>query len=132
MGTFLAFFDQSSHDYNYLQWNEEITCLMELPIVHLYQGTWQFHEAIEFMADAGFVPAQIHPVNFHSTDRVSLIEVDCLFRPRRPARGLDRRFGGRRLPRFRDLFARCFRRFPIEATSIMQVVETSTRRSCSG
>ena len=55
---------------------------MELPIVHLYQGTWQFHEAIEFMADAGFVPAQIHPVNFHSTDRVSLIEVDCLFRPR--------------------------------------------------
>jgi FkbM family methyltransferase len=58
--------------------------LMELPIVHLYQGTWQFHEAIEFMADAGFVPAQIHPVNFHSTDRVSLIEVDCLFRPRDP------------------------------------------------
>jgi FkbM family methyltransferase len=58
--------------------------LMELPIVHLYQGTWQFHEAIAFMADAGFVPAQIHPVNFHSTDRVSLIEVDCLFRPRDP------------------------------------------------
>lgn len=58
--------------------------LMELPIVHLYQGTWQFHEAIEFMADAGFVPAQIQPVNFHSTDRVSLIEVDCLFRPRDP------------------------------------------------
>ncbi len=58
--------------------------LMELPIVHLYQGTWQFHEAIAFMADAGFVPAQIQPVNFHSTDRVSLIEVDCLFRPRDP------------------------------------------------
>jgi FkbM family methyltransferase len=58
--------------------------LMELPIVHLYQGTWQFHEAIAFMADAGFVPAQIHPVNFHSADRVSLIEVDCLFRPRDP------------------------------------------------
>jgi FkbM family methyltransferase len=58
--------------------------LMELPIVHLYQGTWQFHEAIAFMADVGFVPAQIHPVNFHSTDRVSIIEVDCLFRPRDP------------------------------------------------
>jgi FkbM family methyltransferase len=58
--------------------------LMELPIVHLYQGTWQFHEAIAFMADAGFVPAQIQPVNFHSMDRVSLIEVDCLFRPRDP------------------------------------------------
>lgn len=57
---------------------------MELPIVHLYQGTWLFHEAIEFMADAGFVLAQIHPVNFHSTDRELLIEVDCLFRPRDP------------------------------------------------
>jgi FkbM family methyltransferase len=58
--------------------------LMELPIVHLYEGTWRLHEAIEFMADAGFVPAQIHRVNFHSTDPVSLLEVDCLFRPRDP------------------------------------------------
>jgi FkbM family methyltransferase len=56
--------------------------LMELPIIHLYEGTWQFHEALEFMASAGFVPAQIHPVNYHSKDRVSLVEVDCLFRPR--------------------------------------------------
>lgn len=58
--------------------------LMELPIVHLYEGTWGFHDAIEFMTDAGFVLAQIDPVNFHSTDRVSVIEVDCLFRPRDP------------------------------------------------
>jgi FkbM family methyltransferase len=56
--------------------------LMELPIIHLYEGIWRFHEAIEFMEDAGFVPAQIHPVNYHSADRVSLVEVDCLFRPR--------------------------------------------------
>ena len=56
--------------------------LMELPIIHLYEGNWQFHEAVEFMADAGFVPAQIHPVNFHWIDKVSLVEVDCLFRPR--------------------------------------------------
>jgi FkbM family methyltransferase len=56
--------------------------LLELPIVHLYEGTWQFHEAIAFMAEAGFIPAQIHPVNYHSVDPVSLIEVDCLFRPR--------------------------------------------------
>lgn len=55
---------------------------MELPIVHLYEGTWQLHEAIAFMAAAGFVPAQIHPVNYHSADLVSLVEVDCLFRPR--------------------------------------------------
>jgi FkbM family methyltransferase len=56
--------------------------LMELPIIHLYEGTWRLHEAIEFMGDAGFVPAQIHPVNYHSADEVSLVEVDCLFRPR--------------------------------------------------
>lgn len=56
--------------------------LMELPIIHLYERTWRFHEAIEYMADAGFVPAQIHPVSYHSADEVSLVEVDCLFRPR--------------------------------------------------
>ncbi len=56
--------------------------LMELPIIQLYEGNWQFHEAIAFMAEAGFVPAQIHPVNFHWIDEVSLVEVDCLFRPR--------------------------------------------------
>ncbi len=56
--------------------------LTELPIIHLYERTWQLHEAIEFMAAAGFVPAQIHPVNYHSIDKVSLVEVDCLFRPR--------------------------------------------------
>jgi FkbM family methyltransferase len=54
--------------------------LMELPIVHLYKGTWQFHEALAFMASAGFVPAQIHPVIYDSRDKVSLVEVDCLFR----------------------------------------------------
>jgi FkbM family methyltransferase len=56
--------------------------LMELPIIHLYEGTWRFHEAVAFMDAAGFVPAQIHPVNYHSADGVSLVEVDCLFRPR--------------------------------------------------
>ena len=55
--------------------------LMELPITQLYEGNWQFHEALEYMAAGGFVPAQIHPVNYHSKDRVSLVEVDCLFRP---------------------------------------------------
>jgi hypothetical protein len=56
--------------------------LMELPVIHLYEDTWQCHEALEFMAAAGFVPAQIHPVNYHSKDSVSHVEVDCLFRPR--------------------------------------------------
>jgi FkbM family methyltransferase len=56
--------------------------LMELPIIHVYEGEWQFHEAVKFMAEAGFVPAQIQPVGYHGKDKVSLIEVDCLFRPR--------------------------------------------------
>lgn len=56
--------------------------LMELPIIHLYEGTWRLHQAIEYMADAGFVPAQIHPVSYHSADEGALVEVDCLFRPR--------------------------------------------------
>jgi len=65
--------------------------LMELPIVHLYEGTWQFHEAIAYMAANDFVPAQIHPVNFHRKDEVSLVEVDCLFRPR--DRHMDQGYG---------------------------------------
>lgn len=56
--------------------------LMELPIIHTYEGVWQFHEAIKFMDDAGFVPAQITPVGYHTADKVSAVEFDCLFRPR--------------------------------------------------
>jgi FkbM family methyltransferase len=56
--------------------------LMELPIIHLYQGTWHLHEAIDFMKQSGFIPAQIYPVNYHVSDPQSLLEVDCLFRPR--------------------------------------------------
>lgn len=55
---------------------------MELPIIHFYQGTWKFHEAVKFMEQFDFVPAQIHPANYYTTDPVSMSEVDCLFRPR--------------------------------------------------
>jgi len=56
--------------------------LLELPIIHVYEGVWQFHEAIKFMDDAGFVPAQITPVGYHTVDIVSAVEFDCLFRPK--------------------------------------------------
>jgi len=56
--------------------------MLELPIIHTYEGVWQFHEAVKFMDDAGFVPAQITPVGYHTMDRVSAVEFDCLFRPR--------------------------------------------------
>ena len=55
---------------------------MELPISHFYEDTWKFHEAVRFMEQAGFVPAQFHPVSYDSKDKMSLIEVDCLFLPR--------------------------------------------------
>ena len=64
--------------------------LMELPIIHVYEGEWQFHEAVQFMAEAGFVPAQIQPVNYHGLDNVSLVDVDCLFRPLGRADGAQR------------------------------------------
>ncbi len=56
--------------------------LLELPVIHAYKGSWRFDEAIKFMGDAGFVPAQILPVNYHTMDNVSAVEFDCLFRPR--------------------------------------------------
>jgi FkbM family methyltransferase len=55
--------------------------LMELPIMQLYKGNWEFYEAIAHMASVGFVPAQIVPVSYDVHDKVSLLEVDCLFRP---------------------------------------------------
>ena len=67
--------------------------LMELPIVQFYHGNWSIQEALGFMAQAGFVPAQIHPVNYHSQDKFSVVEVDCLFRR------LDPRLDGPGAPR---------------------------------
>lgn len=54
--------------------------LLELPIVQLYQNTWRLAEAIDYMAGAGFVIAQVTPVNYRREDPVSLLEIDCLFR----------------------------------------------------
>jgi FkbM family methyltransferase len=56
--------------------------MLELPVIHVYEGVWQFHEAIRFMDEAGFVPAQILPVGYHTVDKVSAVEFDCLFRPK--------------------------------------------------
>jgi FkbM family methyltransferase len=58
--------------------------LMELPIIQIYRDTWRLHEALEYMDALDFVPTQIRPVNHHAKDRMALVEVDCLFRPRDP------------------------------------------------
>jgi FkbM family methyltransferase len=55
--------------------------LMEIPVVHMYKNVWSFEEAVAFMKSAGFVPAQITPVNFlWRQDPVCVSEFDCLFR----------------------------------------------------
>lgn len=53
---------------------------LELPAEHLYAGVWDFSEGVEFMRRAGFVPAQIRPVNSRRDDPASVIEFDCVFR----------------------------------------------------
>ena len=62
--------------------------MLELPVIHVYEGDWQFHESLKFMADLGFVPAQIQPVSFFGKDNASAVEFDCLFRPGGPADGV--------------------------------------------
>jgi FkbM family methyltransferase len=56
--------------------------LLELPVIHTYEGEWELHEALAYMSGLGFVPAQMQPVGFHTVDKVSAVEFDCLFRPR--------------------------------------------------
>jgi FkbM family methyltransferase len=53
---------------------------LELPIVHLYQGTWTLPQAIEYMHKSGFAVSQINSVVFAGRDKVSLLEVDAVFR----------------------------------------------------
>lgn len=53
---------------------------LELPLVHLYEGTWQFDEALRFMREAGFTLSQMRPITYYSQDPASLLEVDCIFR----------------------------------------------------
>jgi FkbM family methyltransferase len=63
--------------------------LMELPVIHTYEGEWHFHEALKYMSEAGFVPAQIQAVGYHGKDNVSAVDSDCLFRPRSQVDGCE-------------------------------------------
>jgi FkbM family methyltransferase len=53
---------------------------LELPIVHLYEGVWDFSSACDMMKSLGFVLSFIEPVNYDPVDPFALIEVDCVFR----------------------------------------------------
>jgi FkbM family methyltransferase len=56
--------------------------LMEIPVIHTYKSEWYFHDALRYMFELGFVPAQIQAVGYHSVDNVSAVDFDCLFRRR--------------------------------------------------
>jgi len=78
---------------------------MELPVIHLYEGTWRFHDAVAFMHEHGFAISTIIPVSSDPADPMSLLEVDCIFRQTRAQRSVElHRFSaigaGRRLRRF--------------------------------
>jgi FkbM family methyltransferase len=63
--------------------------LLELPVIHTYEGQWDLEEGLRYMAEVGFVPAQILPVGFHTADPVAAVEFDCLFRPRSEIDGAE-------------------------------------------
>lgn len=55
---------------------------MELPVVHLYAGTWTMSEALDAMTGHGFVLSLASVVNYHSRDACAVVEFDCVFRRR--------------------------------------------------
>ena len=55
---------------------------MELPVISLYEGTWRFGEAIDYMRSLRFLVTQLNPVNCRPVDPQALVEIDCLFRRR--------------------------------------------------
>ncbi|MEJ0024234.1 MAG: FkbM family methyltransferase [Alphaproteobacteria bacterium] len=56
---------------------------LELPVIHLYDNVWSMIEAMQFMAERGFVAAQFASVNYRKDDPTSGLEFDCLFRNER-------------------------------------------------
>jgi FkbM family methyltransferase len=63
--------------------------LVEVPVIRTYKGEWQFHEALKYMSEIGFVPAQIQAVGYHGMDNVSAVDFDLLFRPRSQVDGSE-------------------------------------------
>ena len=54
--------------------------LLELPVMHLYEGVWRFEEAVHFMRTNGFLLSQVRPVSTLKDDSASAVELDCVFR----------------------------------------------------
>jgi hypothetical protein len=57
---------------------------LELPLSAIYDNVWNFHEAVYFMMQLGFIPCHFVPVNYHDSDPFAMVEVDCTFRRYNP------------------------------------------------
>lgn len=56
---------------------------LELPVEHLYKDVWSFNEALAYLDNIGFVPAQFRMVNALHDDKASALEFDVIFRRKR-------------------------------------------------
>ena len=57
-----------------------IAISIELPVRHIYAGAWDFRDAIEFIDQIGFEPAQFRMVSGQPDDAASAMEFDCVFK----------------------------------------------------
>jgi len=51
-----------------------------LPIAQLYRGNWSLPEAFAYMSERGFVLGQTGQESFEGADKVTLLELYCIFR----------------------------------------------------
>jgi FkbM family methyltransferase len=53
---------------------------LELPLSAHYLDTWDLGEAISFIKALGFIPCQFSAVNYHKSDPIAMVQLDCVFR----------------------------------------------------
>lgn len=54
--------------------------MLILPIVQLYRGNWSLPEALAYMAKRGFILGQTGQESFEGEEKVTLLELYCIFR----------------------------------------------------
>lgn len=60
--------------------DEILGAMLVLPIVQLYRGNWSLAEALAYMANRGFILGQTGQESFEGEDKVTLLELYCIFR----------------------------------------------------
>jgi FkbM family methyltransferase len=64
--------------------DEILGALLILPVVQLYRGNWSLPEALAYMAKRGFILGQTGQESFEGEERVTLLELYCIFRRENP------------------------------------------------